>query len=514
MFAYILRRLGALVVILFGSSFLLYNLSAISTDPLGDLRTSTAENKEYLILALTRELRLALPPPLRYFIWLRGVLGIFTGNANFGLTREQEPVIEAIAGAIPTTIRLVAVATIVAIVLGIALGITSALRQYSRFDYGMTFFAFLLFSLPIFWVAVLLKQYLAIDFNDFLVTAKISPPWIIFFSALVGLFWATIISGSRRRVLMVFSGVFVANSIFLSFISATEWLSYPRLGPITIFIFSIGIAYAVTYLSVGLSDRAALKSNLLLALIGVIIYFPIQSLLDSNRPRVGILILLAALLISAVSVSFIFARIDRGPVIRTSVITSVLIGVLILVDQMMQAWRPYVESDDVNYRPVATIGQSTIWLTEVSFWVRVLDFAMHLVLPTLALTLISFAGYVRFSRGTLLDVLNQDYIRTARAKGLTERTVIMRHAFRNTMIPLTTIMVGDVAGIVGGAIITERVFAWQGMGTLFNKAINSFDLNLLMGVILFLSTLAILANLIADLLYSALDPRIRVGAGK
>lgn len=188
MFAYILRRLGALVVILFGSSFLLYNLSAISTDPLGDLRTSTAENKEYLILALTRELRLDLPPPLRYFIWLRGVLGIFTGNANFGLTREQEPVIEAIAGAIPTTIRLVAVATIVAIVLGIALGITSALRQYSRFDYGMTFFAFLLFSLPIFWVAVLLKQYLAIDFNDFLVTAKISPPWIIFFSALVGLF--------------------------------------------------------------------------------------------------------------------------------------------------------------------------------------------------------------------------------------------------------------------------------------------------------------------------------------
>jgi peptide/nickel transport system permease protein len=114
----------------------------------------------------------------------------------------------------------------------------------------------------------------------------------------------------------------------------------------------------------------------------------------------------------------------------------------------------------------------------------------------------------------LLDVLNQDYIRTARAKGLTERTVIMRHAFRNTMIPLTTIMVGDVAGIVGGAIITERVFAWQGMGTLFNKAITSFDLNLLMGVILFLSTLAILANLIADLLYSALDPRIRVGAGK
>jgi peptide/nickel transport system permease protein len=137
-----------------------------------------------------------------------------------------------------------------------------------------------------------------------------------------------------------------------------------------------------------------------------------------------------------------------------------------------------------------------------------------MILPTIALTLISFAGYIRFSRGTLLEVLNQDYIRTARAKGLTERTVIMRHAFRNTMIPITTIMVTDIVSIVGGAIITEQVFGWYGMGTLFNKAIVTFDLNLLMGVILFLSTLAILANLIADLLYSVLDPRIRVGAGK
>lgn len=514
MLAYVMRRLGALVVILFGSSFLLYNLAAVSTDPLAELRLSDAPNKEQLILNLTRELRLDLPPALRYFIWLRGVLGVFVGNPNFGLTRENEPVIDAILGAIPTTIRLVLVATLVAIVLGIALGITSALRQYSRFDYGMTFFAFLLFSLPIFWVAVLLKQYLAIDFNDFLVTAKISPPWIIAFSAATGFFWAAIISGTRKRVVTIFAVAFVLNSIFLTAISATEWLAYPRLGPIAIAIIGTGIAFGVTYLSMGLSDKNALKTTLLMVVVGTISYFPAQPILDSNRPRLGILGLFVVLLIVSVAGAYLFARIDRAPIIRSSIITSSLIGLLILLDKMMQAWRPYVESDDVNYRPVATIGQSTIWLTEVSFWVRVLDFAMHLVLPTLALTLISFAGYIRFSRGTLLDVLNQDYIRTARAKGLTERTVIMRHAFRNTMIPLTTIMVGDIAGIVGGAIITERVFGWQGMGTLFNKAINSFDLNLLMGVILFLSTLAILANLIADLLYSVLDPRIRVGAGK
>ena len=139
---------------------------------------------------------------------------------------------------------------------------------------------------------------------------------------------------------------------------------------------------------------------------------------------------------------------------------------------------------------------------------------MHLFLPTIALTLISFAGYIRFSRGTLLEVLNQDYIRTARAKGLSERTVIVRHALRNTMIPLTTIIVVDLAGLIGGAIITERVFGWHGMGTLFNEAINTLDLNLLMGVFFCTASLSVLANLVADLLYSALDPRIRVGGGK
>jgi peptide/nickel transport system permease protein len=173
-----------------------------------------------------------------------------------------------------------------------------------------------------------------------------------------------------------------------------------------------------------------------------------------------------------------------------------------------------MQEDAINFRPVPTVSESNPLLPQDDYWIRSLDILMHLFLPTLALTLISFAGYTRFSRGTLLEVLNQDYIRTARSKGLTERTVIMRHAFKNTMIPLTTIMVVDFAGIVGGAIITERVFGWYGMGTLFNRAINGQDLNLLMGVFLITATLTVLANLVADLLYSALDPRIRIGAGK
>ena len=514
MLSYVIRRLGALVLILFGSSFIIYNLTAISSDPLEDLRDSTEPNRDQLILNLTRDLRLDLPPPVRYFIWLRGVLGVFVGRADFGQTREDQPVISEILGALPITVRLIFVATIVAIVLGIGLGITSALRQYSRFDYSMTFFAFLLYSLPIFWVAVLLKQFLAIDFNDFLVSAQISLPAIIIASIAVGFFWTAIFSGSRKRVLLIFSGVFVVNSIFLYLISATKWFLNPTLGPIIVLLAAIGIAYGITYLSVGLDNKSALKSALFSAISGSIIYFPAQILLDSDRPRVGLLLMFVALIGMAMLGSVIFSRIDRGPIIRTNLITVVIIGLIIIVDKLLQAWRPYIENDEINFRPVSTFGQSTAWLFEVPFWVRTLDIVMHMILPTIALTLISFAGYIRFSRGTLLEVLNQDYIRTARAKGLTERTVIMRHAFRNTMIPITTILVTDIASIVGGAIITERVFGWYGMGTLFNKAIVSFDLNLLMGVILFLSTLAILANLVADLLYSVLDPRIRVGAGK
>jgi peptide/nickel transport system permease protein len=242
-------------------------------------------------------------------------------------------------------------------------------------------------------------------------------------------------------------------------------------------------------------------------------YYPSNWVFD-NYPNALAVFLLASLNIAiAVFVGIAFSKIDRGPIIRTSVLTAFLSGGLLIVDKLMQTWKPYMETDAINYRPVPTVGQRSDLLGDEDWWISNLDVVTHLFLPTLALTLISFAGYIRFSRGTLLEVLNQDYIRTARAKGLTERTVIMRHAFRNTMIPLTTIMVVDFAGVVGGALITESVFGWSGMGTLFRQGLLGYDLNLLMGVFFITATLSVMANLIADLLYSALDPRIRVGSG-
>jgi peptide/nickel transport system permease protein len=217
------------------------------------------------------------------------------------------------------------------------------------------------------------------------------------------------------------------------------------------------------------------------------------------------------IILTGIGVSRLFSKTDRGPIARTAIITGVTSGFLIVADRIMQSWAEYSATDAVNGRPVPTYGQRKDQLVTEDFWINNLDVIMHLVLPTLALILISLAGWIRYSRGALLEVLNQDYIRTARAKGLNERTVITRHAFRNMMLPLSSLFVGEFVGLVGGAVITERVFGWQGMGTLGIKAINGYDLNLLMGVNLLLSILVIFGNLLADLVYSALDPRIRLG---
>ncbi len=513
MFAFIMRRLGILGVILFGSSFLLYNLAAFSGDPLADLRLSTDPNRDFLMISLTRELQLDVPPPARYFLWIKGVFGIFLGNPNFGMTREGQTVISELQLAIPVTIRLVLSATILAIILGIGIGIVTALRQYSRFDYAMTFVAFLMFSLPIFWVAVLLKEYLAISFNNFLRAPEVPLKFLIFSSLFSGVFWASVVGGSRKVFWIIFASAAAISAGIVTIMGQANWFLNPGLGPIVVFALSIGIAFAVTQLSVGISNKAALRASLTMSGVALVSYYPANWVFDNHPGVIGILLMAVVALLIAVLSARAFSKIDRGPIIRTTTISAFLSSFIIVVDKFMQTWKPYMETDAINYRPVPTIGQRNDLLDTSDFWISNLDVVTHLFLPTLALTLISFAGYIRYSRGTLLEVLNQDYIRTARAKGLPERTVIMRHAFRNTMIPLTTIMVVDFAGVVGGALITERVFGWSGMGTLFFRGISSFDLNLLMGVFFVTATLSVLANLIADLLYSALDPRIRVGSG-
>ncbi|MDT0684492.1 ABC transporter permease [Roseicyclus sp. F158] len=142
----------------------------------------------------------------------------------------------------------------------------------------------------------------------------------------------------------------------------------------------------------------------------------------------------------------------------------------------------------------------------------VLDWAWHLVLPWLSLALTSAAIYARLTRGQMLEVLGEDYIRTARAKGLKERVVVFKHGLRAVLTPLTTQLGADVAVLLGGAIVTEQVFGLQGIGSLAVQAVNSQDRPVIIGIVLLAGFFIVVANIVVDLLYVALDPRVRTGA--
>jgi len=509
--AYISRRISIAILILFGSTFITYNLEAYAGDPLQGLAESTAPNKAKLIAMLTQQLQLDVPPPARYFLWLRGILGVFTGHLDLGLTRQSRSVLDEISVAIPTTVKLLTVSTVLAIVLGITIGVISAIRQYSRLDYTMTFTVFLLFSLPIFWVAVLLKQFLALKFNDFLQDPKMDYLSVAVIAAIIGVVLAGFISGSRSRVWTTWFISFIFTAALLIYIDKTRWILNPGLGFIVIGLCGVGLAFGFTYIFAGMQNRKALFAGLTSALLSVVMYFPFQVMVGENASFV--LLIAVAILMLSVSyfVGYFFTDIDRGPVIQVSMLTAFLTSLLTVIDRIMQTWHKYLTDPAVDGRPVQTISPLNSLLKTNDFWMVTLDSAVHVALPTIALTLVGFSGYVRYARGSLLEVLNMDYIRTARAKGLAEREVILRHALRNAMIPLTTLIAFDIAGILGGAIITENVFGWHGMGSLFNVAIQTQDLKLLMGTFAITAFLAVMATLAADIIYAALDPRIRIG---
>jgi peptide/nickel transport system permease protein len=243
----------------------------------------------------------------------------------------------------------------------------------------------------------------------------------------------------------------------------------------------------------------------------IALWYPLQFLWFYLNTGWTVLIVAVALAAIGVLAGLLLGGDDRKEAMRIAAVSGAIATVPLVLDQMLMRWGDYVQLIPLRSGVISTIGANTPTLAgNPDTWLRMLDSATHLVLPTAALMIISIAGYTRYTRATLLEVLNQDYVRTARAKGLPETTVIMRHAFRNTLIPIATIVAFDFGAVIGGAIITERVFAWQGMGALFNQGLHAVDVNLVMGVFLVTGIAAVVFNIIADLAYSALDPRIRV----
>lgn len=133
----------------------------------------------------------------------------------------------------------------------------------------------------------------------------------------------------------------------------------------------------------------------------------------------------------------------------------------------------------------------------------------HMVLPVLSISLISFAAYSRYIRSTMLEVMSQDYIRTARAKGLPKREVVFIHALKNASLPIVTVIGLDLPLLLGGAVVTERIFAWPGMGRLFLDHVDRTDLPVVMGILMLIAVAVVVFQIITDIVYAWLDPRIR-----
>ncbi len=163
----------------------------------------------------------------------------------------------------------------------------------------------------------------------------------------------------------------------------------------------------------------------------------------------------------------------------------------------------------VQLRLLPVFGQSSPVTNGFSFFDHVEDYAIHLILPAIVLSILFIAGWSRYLRSSMLDTVKQDYVRTARSKGLSSRVIFFRHALRNALIPFITVVAIDFGGIASGAVITETVFAWPGIGYLFYDALNDRDYPVLIAMLLLAAAFVIMFNLIADILYGVVDPRIR-----
>lgn len=327
MWPFILRRVLAGLAILFIASFCLYILVSLSGDPLAQLKANPHVSPK-TIEAARQQLNLDEPLLQRYWTWFTGFL-----HGDLGASTTGQRIGPQIWVRLGVTAKLVIPTVIISTVIAVLLGIVSAVKQYSVTDHTSTALAYLFYSTPVFVIALVLKNFLAVDVNK------------------------------------------------------------------------------------------AVGTNLLY-----------------------------------------------------------------------------------------TVGENTPGVSGT--WNVIRDDAAHTVLPVVGLVLVTYAAWSRYQRASMLDVLGADYIRLARAKGLSRRRVLVVHAARNALIPVTTIIALDFSIILGGTVITEVVFGWEGMGRFLYEGLTgpvSPDVNAVQAWLMITATAVVIFNLIADILYAVLDPRIRLG---
>jgi peptide/nickel transport system permease protein len=163
----------------------------------------------------------------------------------------------------------------------------------------------------------------------------------------------------------------------------------------------------------------------------------------------------------------------------------------------------------VNFRKWGLPYLPTVGMFDPKIGKTFSQVAVHMILPIFSMSLVSISGYSRFVRSQMLEVISQDYIRTAYAKGLSERMVLLGHALKNAAIPFVTLVGIDLPFLLGGAVITETIFGWPGMGRLFIDHLTRFDTPVVMGILMLISLAVVFFQLLTDIVYGWLDPRIR-----
>lgn len=338
---YIFRRLLMAVPLLLGVSFVLYGLMRLAP---GGPEAVYGQNPHMSAADLARIRSLMGLDDAWYLAYFKWLWQLVQGNLGSSLFTGQ-PVVDMLASRIPNTVLLMGASLVLSLLVGVAIGVLSAIRQYSKFDFAVTTFAFFGYSMPTFWFGILLMMLLAA--NDYSIP----------------LGFTTLHTG--------------------------HWL--PAAG-----MFSAGTEGG---------------------------------------------------LIEMFGLGFSFDKLG--------------------------------------------------------------DLLLHLVLPTMVLCIVSIASWSRYARSSMLEVIRQDYVRMARAKGLSEAVVVGKHALRNALIPVVTVVALNIPSLFAGATITEQIFAWPGVGRLFIDSLTKSDYPVVMAIMIISATLVVLSNLLADVVYASMDPRIR-----
>jgi len=430
------------------------------------------------IYALEME-RLGLNDP--WYIQLSNyILDFFTGNLGKSYTLfPDKPVSELLLQIFPKTIELMIIPIILVPIIAVKLGVTSARNRNRRKDILIRFVAVFGAGFPSFWVAGLLQYYFGVylkesTFNQFDIDimgansltstyTEIIPPTYIMNSALT-LFLFCIVG-----VILIYRGIKIRKSKTLKFINRRRSVIYIVLG-LAGFIFLFIPSLIIIFIYPSSVYFYCITIEFLIAFITLIVYGLLSKVFKKNAKSKNILGLLLTF-------------------------SGILVGIVGTVPIVL-----FVSSYGTQFRTIDSI----IFNDPLFFW----DTLGHLILPALSMTFVSLAGITRLTRSSMLDVLNQDYIRTARAKGVPEKDVINRHALRNALIPTSNLIIGGTAAALLGSVYIETIFNYQGFGYVLFDAIWNGDIPIINGCILYASLIIISSNLIADVMYTIIDPRI------